>query len=214
MDIFFSTTIAIIAGIFFPGPDIILCSIVSINKGFRRGLAVAMGIATACCIWYVLLMFGVKGLFMKYPRYTRIFESIGLIYISIIAFNVFRKSLNAILHRKDIFEAQPVILKIASSGKHLFFVGLINCLLNPSVAFFYAPIFGQIVVTYSSIIFLVLYFIWFIGLHVICFGFIAWLFAFFRDSVKKFLKFVNLFLSGVLIYFVMQYIYHFIFAVH
>jgi threonine/homoserine/homoserine lactone efflux protein len=113
----------------FPGPDILLVISTSVQRGWRSGFELSLGLTSGILIHTLVLVLGVGSLLAIYPQVIRLIELMGaayLIYLGVMSWRV--KSTDSMSTNKKITQ-------------NLFVTGLIMNISNPKVSLFFLSFF-------------------------------------------------------------------------
>lgn len=125
---FFTSLVLTIA----PGPDVMYVLSQSISKGYRFGLAAAIGLSAGLMFHTTLLAFGISGIITSTPWLFKGIKIFGALYLLWIAYNVFRSDAVFTLQAKESSADKP--------WKNIF-QGLVMNILNPKVMLFFLALF-------------------------------------------------------------------------
>ncbi len=116
-----------------PGPNFLLSSSISIVYGFKKAIYVVFGILSGSILWsilvYNLIIYGEKFEIIN----VKLISVIGSIYLILIG-------IFSLIFQKNNNKAKEESIK-NKSGIALFFISLVNCLLNPEIFLFYISIY-------------------------------------------------------------------------
>jgi threonine/homoserine/homoserine lactone efflux protein len=128
-------SIAALALMLTPGPDMLFCLSRSIGQGRQAAFASLFGILTGLYIWAIAGAVGLTGLIALVPGAFHVLRIAGACYLAYLAWQAFRS--------QDVlmFGDQVAPQRIWT----LYRQGLMSNLLNPKVALFFAALFPQFV---------------------------------------------------------------------
>ena len=124
----FCVTVAILT--ITPGPDIIFVVSQSLNKGYKYGIKVSLGLMAGLFIYTIASSFGLSLLLDQFPNILSSIKIFGAFYIGILAIKEFPVK-EKIRTKKSVTDTNP------------FFIGLIMNLSNPKVMLFFISLFPQ-----------------------------------------------------------------------
>ena len=127
----FCVTVAILT--ITPGPDIIFVVSQSLNKGYKYGIKISIGLVAGLSIYTIGSIYGISTFLDLYPKSSSIIKVFGAFYIGFLAYIEFTKK------KKNKIE------KSKNSNNNPFFVGLVMNISNPKVMLFFASIFPQFI---------------------------------------------------------------------
>lgn len=128
LSFFFTSLVLTIA----PGPDVMYVLSQSISKGYRFGLAAAIGLSAGLMFHTTLLAFGISGIITATPWLFKGIKIFGALYLLWIAYNVFRSD--------AVFTLQAKASSTDKPWKNIF-QGLVMNILNPKVMLFFLALF-------------------------------------------------------------------------
>lgn len=115
-----------------PGPDVMYVLSQSISKGYKYGLAAAIGLSAGLMFHTTLLAFGISGIITSTPWLFKGIKIFGALYLLWIAYNIFRSDAVFRLEAKGSVADKP--------WKNVF-QGLVMNILNPKVMLFFLALF-------------------------------------------------------------------------
>ena len=113
----------------FPGPDILLVISTSVQKGWKRGFELSLGLTSGILIHTLVVVLGMGSLLAIYPQVIRFIELLGaayLIYLGVLSCRV--KPTDSISLNNKITQ-------------NLFVTGFIMNISNPKVSLFFLSFF-------------------------------------------------------------------------
>ncbi|WP_250440472.1 LysE family translocator [Caballeronia sp. AZ1_KS37] len=119
-----------------PGPDMALVLQTSGTRGFRRGLAVAAGLATARATHVTLSALGVAALLRSAPWLYDGVRIAGGLYLSYVAIQIFRS---------PAFGLEAASGHTASTLRSAYAKGILSSILNPKALLFCSVLLPQFV---------------------------------------------------------------------
>lgn len=128
LSFFFTSLVLTIA----PGPDVMYVLSQSISRGYRFGLAAAIGLSAGLMFHTTLLAFGISGIITSTPWLFKGIKIFGALYLLWIAYNILRSDAVFRLQEKESHADKP--------WKNIF-QGLVMNILNPKVMLFFLALF-------------------------------------------------------------------------
>jgi threonine/homoserine/homoserine lactone efflux protein len=103
----------------------------------KSGIISALGIDTGGFIYFMLAVFGISRILLNYPAAFMIIKYLGALYLFYIGITMIRYA------RKHQGNGQETIT--LPKTKHIYFQGIITCLLNPKVGVFFIAFLPQFI---------------------------------------------------------------------
>lgn len=120
-----------------PGPNMIYLVSRALSQGRRAGLVSLLGVACGFVIYLVATSAGLAALFVAIPMLFTVVKLLGAAYLLHLAWGIVRP------RGRGLFDLD---LEVSPhSGRRLFTMGLVTCLLNPKIALMYAALLPQFV---------------------------------------------------------------------
>ena len=113
-----------------PGPDIIFVISQSLQRGYKYGVKISLGLVTGLFIYTIASSFGLSWVLDQFPNISSSIKIFGGFYIGILAIKEFPVK-EKIKTKKSVTDTNP------------FFIGLIMNLSNPKVMLFFISLFPQ-----------------------------------------------------------------------
>ena len=114
----------------FPGPDILFVVSISLQKGWRKGVQLSLGLTSGIIIHTLVVVVGLGTILKHQPNAIRVIEISGATYLIYLAIKIWRNSI----------KNQNNPLK-PSKDKNIFLTGFIMNLSNPKVSLFFLSFF-------------------------------------------------------------------------
>ena len=114
----------------FPGPDILFVVSISLQKGWKKGVKLSLGLTSGIIIHTLLVVLGLGTILKHQPNIIRIIEISGATYLIYLAVQTWKNSI----------KNQNSSLK-PSKNQNLFLTGFIMNLSNPKVSLFFLSFF-------------------------------------------------------------------------
>ena len=114
----------------FPGPDILFVVSTSLQKGWKKGVELSLGLTSGIIIHTLVVILGLGTILKHQPNFIRIIEVLGATYLIYLAIQTWKKSI----------KNQNNSLK-PSKNQNLFLTGFIMNLSNPKVSLFFLSFF-------------------------------------------------------------------------
>ena len=108
-----------------PGPDIIFVISQSLQRGYKYGVKISLGLVTGLFIYTIASSFGLSWVLDQFPNVSSLIKIVGAFYIGFLAYEEFPK--------KGIIKLKEPI----NNKNNPFFTGLIMNLSNPKIMLFY-----------------------------------------------------------------------------
>jgi threonine/homoserine/homoserine lactone efflux protein len=125
--LFFFTSISLTL---FPGPDILFVVSTSLQKGWKKGVKLSLGLTSGIIIHTLVVVLGLGTILKHEPNIIRIIEISGATYLIYLAIQTWR---NSIKNQNNL--PKP------SKNQNLFLTGFIMNLSNPKVSLFFLSFF-------------------------------------------------------------------------
>jgi threonine/homoserine/homoserine lactone efflux protein len=116
-----------------PGPDIIFVISQSLQRGYKYGVKISLGLVTGLFIYTIASSFGLSWVLDQFPNVSSLIKIVGAFYIGFLAYEEFPK--------KGIIKLKEPI----NNKNNPFFTGLIMNLSNPKIMLFFVSLFPQFV---------------------------------------------------------------------
>ncbi len=117
-----------------PGPDFMIVSSMSLNRGRSDGIKAAAGIASVIVLYTLVSLTGLSALFAHYLWVTVAIKLCGGLYLMYLGYALWRSS----LAKPTVVEAGAVNEKKRSA----YLAGVLTSLTNPKAIAFFASIFA------------------------------------------------------------------------
>ena len=125
--LFFFTSISLTL---FPGPDILFVVSTSLQKGWKKGVKLSLGLTSGIIIHTIVVVLGLGTILKHQPNAIRVIEISGATYLIYLAIQIWRNSI----------KNQNNPLK-PSKDRNIFLTGFIMNLSNPKVSLFFLSFF-------------------------------------------------------------------------
>ena len=147
--------LVLVAAYLIPGPDLLII-LRSSTRGWRAGLAAAVGAQSGLCVHLILAIIGLSVLLTRYPAALTVLQMGGALYLLYLGGRL------VLTHDDESHAHTP--------GGTAFTQGLLTNLLNPKAVLFFASVLPQFVSTTGPVRAQVLA----LGVVDILFGFLPW----------------------------------------
>ena len=114
----------------FPGPDILFVVSISLQKGWKKGVKLSLGLTSGIIIHTLLVVLGLGTILKHQPNFIRIIEISGATYLIYLAIQTWKNSI-----KNQNSSPKP------SKNQNLFLTGFIMNLSNPKVSLFFLSFF-------------------------------------------------------------------------
>jgi threonine/homoserine/homoserine lactone efflux protein len=151
-----------------PGPNMLAVMSASVSRGWRAGMATAMGVALAVTVWAVLAMLGVALVFRHMPQAMLVIRGLGALWLVWLG-------VRALLSVRA--GAGGSLARLPQSRGAAFGTGFVTCITNPKAALFFGSVLTAFVPPDADQGFLVLVAVVCSGMSVILQGTTATVFA-------------------------------------
>jgi len=114
----------------FPGPDILFVVSISLQKGWKKGVKLSLGLTSGIVIHTLIVVLGLGTILKHQPNIIRIIEILGATYLIYLAIQIWK---NSIKNQNNSFKP--------AKNQNLFLTGFIMNLSNPKVSLFFLSFF-------------------------------------------------------------------------
>ncbi len=114
----------------FPGPDILFVVSISLQKGWKKGVKLSLGLTSGIIIHTLAVVLGLGAILKHQPNAIRVIEISGATYLIYLAVQIW---INSIKNQNNSLKP--------SKHKNLFLTGFIMNLSNPKVSLFFLSFF-------------------------------------------------------------------------
>ena len=114
----------------FPGPDILFVISISLQKGWKKGVELSLGLTSGIIIHTLAVVLGLGAILKHQPNAIRVIEISGATYLIYLAVQIW---INSIKNQNNSLKP--------SKHKNLFLTGFIMNLSNPKVSLFFISFF-------------------------------------------------------------------------
>ena len=132
LQILFSFIVAVVLLTLSPGPDNMYVSLQTLRYGFKRGLAVILGLMTGCLVHTSFLAIGFASLLKQFPQLFIGIKLLGALYLFYLAYVIYKGGVPLGIPETEVSE---------KSKASLFVQGFFMNVLNPKVSLFFISFF-------------------------------------------------------------------------
>lgn len=132
-----SVLLAVLIGAISPGPSFLIVARIAMSGSRRNGIAAAVGMGIGAVIFAVLVLLGLKAIFISVPWLYIILKLVGGTYLVYLGIRIWRGA-------KEPISVQLVDSEEQNTWGRAFTMAFFTQLSNPKAAVFYGSIFASL----------------------------------------------------------------------